>query len=48
MEGSIEEQVLTIQEDKRKLMALALSEKKATERGAKKERRMADIMKLLG
>jgi SWI/SNF-related matrix-associated actin-dependent regulator of chromatin subfamily A3 len=48
MEGSIEEEVLKIQEDKRKLMALALSEKKAAERGAKKERRMADIQRLLG
>jgi SWI/SNF-related matrix-associated actin-dependent regulator of chromatin subfamily A3 len=46
MEGSIEEQVIKIQEDKRKLMALALSEKKG-KRSAEKGARLADIQRLL-
>jgi SWI/SNF-related matrix-associated actin-dependent regulator of chromatin subfamily A3 len=46
MEGSIEESVLEIQEDKRKLMALALSEKKG-KRGGEKGTRLADIQRLL-
>lgn len=47
MEGSIEESVLQIQEDKRKLMALAFAEKEEKKRKGK-HARLADIQHLLG
>lgn len=47
MEGSIEESVLRIQEDKRKLMMLAFAEK-AGKRASAKGARLADIERLLG
>ena len=46
MEGSIEERVLDIQSDKRKLMMLAFAEKESKMRG--KGARLADIHRLLG
>lgn len=45
MEGSIEERVLEIQEDKRKLMALAFAER--MERDSKRRKGLADIERLL-
>ncbi|SMR50835.1 unnamed protein product [Zymoseptoria tritici ST99CH_1E4] len=46
MEGSIEEETIRIQTDKRKLMALAFSEK-SNQRAAPKTSRIADIQRLL-
>ncbi|EGP87933.1 SNF2 family DNA-dependent ATPase domain-containing protein [Zymoseptoria tritici IPO323] len=46
MEGSIEEETIRIQTDKRKLMALAFSEK-SNKRAAPKTSRIADIQRLL-
>lgn len=47
MEGSVEERVLDIQQEKRELVTKAFQEK--TGRGKKaKDTRMADIRKLLG
>lgn len=45
MEGTIEEKVLSIQDDKRKLMALAFAERMEKE---KKRKGLADIERLLG
>ena len=47
MEGSIEEQVLEIQADKRKLMMTAFQEKSTKRGDAGKNTRLADIEKLL-
>lgn len=48
MEGSIEERVLEIQTDKRKLMNLAFSEAAGKRDAGGKSARLADIEKLLG
>jgi SWI/SNF-related matrix-associated actin-dependent regulator of chromatin subfamily A3 len=46
MQGSIEERVLQIQEDKRKLMMLAFAERES-KRGKKSETSVAQIARLL-
>ena len=46
-EGSIEESVLDIQQNKRKLMQLALSDKKGKRSEMAKTTRLADIERLL-
>jgi len=48
VEGSIEESVLDIQQNKRRLMQLALSDKKGKRSGTAKTTRLADIERLLG
>lgn len=48
VEGSVEEKVLDIQQNKRKLMQLALSDKKGKRSAAAKTTRLADIERLLG
>ena len=47
MEGSVEEQVLQIQADKRKLVTKAFQEKATKAQGNAKESRMGDVLKLL-
>ena len=47
MEGSIEEHVLEIQAEKRKLMMTAFQEKAGKRAGAGKQARLGDIEKLL-
>jgi SWI/SNF-related matrix-associated actin-dependent regulator of chromatin subfamily A3 len=47
VEGTIEDSVLDIQQDKRKLMRLAFGEKKG-KRDQVKTGRLADIQRLLG
>lgn len=47
MEGSIEERVLEIQAEKRKLMMTAFQEKTGKRMGAGKQARLGDIEKLL-
>lgn len=46
MEGTVEERVLDIQQEKRKLVTKAFQEKEKRGKGAK-ETRMGDIAKLL-
>ncbi|KAA8570869.1 hypothetical protein EYC84_000258 [Monilinia fructicola] len=48
MEGSIEERVLEIQAEKRKLVGKAFQEKVKERRGKCKETRMGDVLRLLG
>jgi len=48
MENSIEEKVIKIQEDKRKLMMLAFAEKDGKRMGKAKGARLQDIQQLLG
>lgn len=48
MEGSIEERVLEIQAEKRKLVGKAFQEKVKERRGKGKETRMGDVLRLLG
>lgn len=47
MEGSVEERVLDIQQEKRELVTKAFQEK-AGQRKKAKDTRMADVLKLLG
>lgn len=48
VEGSIEERVLGIQEDKRKLMSLAFAEKEVGRKGRRGAAGLADLERLLG
>lgn len=48
VQGSVEERVLGIQEDKRKLMSLAFSEKEGAKKGRRAGAGIADLERLLG